>query len=57
MKMDDFNKDPTLMQALQGEIHITTEVNSQFTVKMIDYKIGHKYTYIVLELCDTDLRK
>jgi len=33
------------------------EVNSEHTVKMIDAKIGKNYTYILLELCDTDLRK
>lgn len=33
------------------------EVNSEHTVKMIDAKIGKAYTYIILEICDTDLRK
>lgn len=57
MKMADFNRDPTLMASLKGEIQITMDVNSEHTVRMIDAKIGHNYTYIVLEICDTDLRK
>lgn len=36
------------MDSLKGEIQITTEVNSEHTVKMLDAKIGKKYTYIIL---------
>lgn len=57
MKMDEFNKDPTLMESLKGEIQITMDVNSDHTVRMVDAKLQHHYTYMVLELCDTDLRK
>lgn len=57
MKMEEFNRDPTLMSSLKGEIQITMEVNSEHTVKMLEAKIGNVYTYIILELCDTDLRK
>ncbi len=57
MKMEEFNKDPTLMAALKGEISITSDVNSEHTVKMIAYQMGHHFTYIILELCDSDLRK
>ena len=57
MRMDDFNKDPTLMASLKGEIQITMDVNSEHTVQMIEAKIGHHFTYIILEICDTDLRK
>jgi hypothetical protein len=35
MKMEEFNRDPTLMASLKGEISITMEVNSEHTVKMI----------------------
>lgn len=45
------------MAALKGEISITSDVNSDHTVKMIAYKMGHHFTYIILELCDSDLRK
>lgn len=48
MKMEDFNRDKMLMDSLKGEIAITMELNSQYTVKMIDAKIGKKFTYIVL---------
>jgi hypothetical protein len=37
-----------LMESLKGEIQITMEVNSEHTVKMLDAKIGKKYTYIIL---------
>lgn len=33
------------------------DVTSPNTVKMLSYQIGKKYTYIALELCDSDLRK
>lgn len=55
--MDEFNSDPTLMTSLKGEIQITMDVNSEHTVQMIEAKIGHRFTYIILEICDTDLRK
>ena len=45
------------MKSLKGEIAVTSDVNSEHTVKMIAYQIGHRYTYIILELCDSDLRK
>lgn len=32
-------------------------VNSEHTVQMLNYKIGKYYTYMILELCDGDLRK
>jgi calcium-dependent protein kinase len=57
MNMEEFNKDPTLMASLKGEIQITLDVNSEHTVQMIEAKIGHHFTYIILEICDTDLRK
>jgi len=57
MKMEVFNADPNLMNSLIGEIKITMEVNSEYTVKMINYKVGKLYTYIILELCDSDLSK
>lgn len=57
MRMEEFNHDPTLMAALKGEIQITMDVNSDHTVKMLEAKLGQNYTYMVLELCDTDLRK
>jgi serine/threonine protein kinase len=57
MLMDEFNKDAMLMESLKGEIKVTQEVNSEHTVKMIAHKIGKKYTYMILEICDTDLRK
>ena len=57
MKMEEFNRDPMLMSSLKGEINITKEVDSEHTVKMFDYHIGKTYTYILLELCDSDLRK
>ena len=46
-----------LMASLKGEIDITMDVNSEHTVKMVEARIGSRYTYIILELCDTDLRK
>jgi hypothetical protein len=33
------------------------EVNSEYTVKLYDYCMNHKYTYMILELCGDDLRK
>lgn len=57
MNMEVFNKDPGLMNSLMGEIKITLEVNSDFTVKMLHYTVGNRYTYIILELCDSDLSK
>lgn len=57
MRMEEFNHDPMLMASLKGEIDITMDVNSEHTVRMIEAKIGTRYTYIILELCDTDLRK
>lgn len=55
--MDEFNKDPMLMSALKGELEITAAVQSPYTVKMMGSKIGQKFTYMILELCDLDLRK
>jgi hypothetical protein len=55
--MDEFNRDPSLMASLKGEITVTMDVNSPYTVKMIDYRIGKRFTYMILELCDSDLRK
>jgi len=55
--MDEFNRDPTLMTALKGEIAVTDAVQSPFTVQMKGYKVGHNFTYMILELCDFDLRK
>lgn len=57
MKMEEFNKDAGLMEALKGEISITSDVNSEYTVKMIAHQMGNRFTYIILELCDSDLRK
>jgi len=57
MKMEEFNNDPTLMASLRAEIDITIDVNSEHTVRMVEAKIGNRYTFIILELCDTDLRK
>ena len=57
MNMTEFNKDQMLMNSLIGEINITMDVSSANTVKMISYQIGNKFTYIVLEICDSDLRK
>jgi hypothetical protein len=48
MKMDEFNRDSTLMASLKGEIQITLDVNSEHTVRMIEARIGHNYTYIIL---------
>lgn len=45
------------MESLKGEIAITMDVNSDYTVRMLDAKIQHRFTYMVLEICDTDLRK
>ena len=33
------------------------DVNSEYTVKMLNYTVGKRFTYIVLELCDSDLGK
>lgn len=55
--MDEFNRDPSLMTSLKGEIAVTSEVKSPFIVQLIASKIGHKFTYMILELCDSDLRK
>ena len=33
------------------------ETASDHTVRMLDYRIGKVYTYIMLELCDSDLKK
>lgn len=45
------------MESLKGEIAITMDVNSDYTVRMLEAKIQHRFTYLVLEICDTDLRK
>lgn len=57
IKMEEFNREPSLMASLKGEINVTMDVNSPYTVKMIDYRIGKRFTYMILELCDSDLRK
>lgn len=57
MNMEEFNRDPTLMAALDGEIQITAQAKSPYSVQMLTHRIGHRFTYIVLELCDSDLRK
>lgn len=54
--MDEFNRDPSLMSSLKGEIAVTNEIKSPYTVQMLAFKIGHKTTYMILELCDSDLR-
>jgi len=48
MNMEEFNKDPTLMASLDGEIKITGLVKTPFSVQMLNYRIGHRFTYIVL---------
>ena len=40
-----------------NEINVMKELKSLNTVSMIDCKLGKIYTYIVLELCDRDLKK
>lgn len=45
------------MAALKGEIAITQDVKSEYTVEFINFKIGQRFTYIILQLCDYDLRK
>ena len=57
MSMEEINKDAVLMKSLKGEIEVTNEVRSEHTVGMVAYQIGHRFTYIILELCDSDLRK
>ena len=46
--MEEFNRNPTLMAALKGELAITKEVQSPYTVKMMNSQLGHKVTYMVL---------
>jgi serine/threonine protein kinase len=48
MLMEPFNKDAKLMEALKSEISITEECASPYTVKIVRYQIGKKFTYIVL---------
>lgn len=57
MNMEEFNRDPTLMASLKGEIAVQQDVNSDYTVKMIESRIQSHYTYMILEICDSDLRK
>lgn len=57
MNMAPINQDQMLMESLKGEIAVTKEVSSEHTVCMLDFKINNLFTYIVLELCDGDLRK
>lgn len=45
------------MNSLKGEISITLDCNSDHTVNMVEFKVGHNFTYMVLELCESDLRK
>ena len=45
------------MDSLKAEILITESVKSPFSVKMCASQIGYHHTYMILELCDSDLRK
>lgn len=46
-----------LLDSLVNEIQIMKEVNSTHTVRLFDSHIGQGFSYMVLELCDSDLRK
>lgn len=50
-------REENLEEALKIEIQTMRDLKSENTVEMIDAHIGPVYTYIILELCDTDLRK
>lgn len=56
MDMSQFT-DKVLIQALNTEIELMKNLKDEHLLKMQDAEIGKKYTYIVLELCDGDLRK
>ena len=45
------------MASLDGEIQITSLLKTPYAVQMVAYRMGRRFTYIVLELCDSDLRK
>jgi len=55
--MDEFYRDQILMDSLINEIKITKEVNSEHTVKLLESYLGKKFTYMILEICEGDLRK
>jgi calcium-dependent protein kinase len=46
-----------LLDSLKGEIDIMKEVASPYTVRLFDSSIGGQWSYMILELCDSDLRK
>lgn len=46
-----------LQEALRTEIGVMKELNDDHLLRLHDSHFGQKYTYLVLELCDGDLRK
>ena len=46
-----------LLDALVNEMNIMKEVASDHTVRLFDSYVGKNYSYMILELCDSDLRK
>lgn len=56
MDMSNF-KDEVMIKALETEIDIMRNLKDEHIVRLEDSLIGPKVTYIILELCDGDLRK
>lgn len=48
--------DKALIEALKIEIELMKNLNDEHLLKMYESQHGTKYTYLVLELCDGDLR-
>lgn len=54
--MSKFDEDFKL-DALKSEIKAMKDLSSEHTVKMYDCQTGPKFTYMVMELCSSDLKK
>ncbi len=50
-------KDQAMIVALKTEVEIMKSLKDEHIVNMYESNIGTKYAHIVLELCDSDLRK
>ena len=58
MDMGVINKDPFLLSSLKNEVNVMGEFKGEsYVIQLHEASFGKKYTYLVMDLCDSDLRK
>ena len=58
MDMSVIKRDPFLLEALQNEVKVMKEMKGEhFVIQLHDAHFGKKYAYLIMDLCDSDLRK